>query len=328
MARTLDDEDLLHLVDALAGGDWQSGERLAGSAGLTRAGLAKRVAHLREWGLAIESRFGLGYRLARPLERLDAMRLRGSLPPGLRLDVAPIVDSTNRMLMDADTTADPQALIAEFQSAGRGRRGRAWRSPFGANLYLSIAWTYPSWPPALPALSLAVGVVCARVLSNQAGLDGVRLKWPNDLWLDGRKLGGILIEQRGESSGSCRVVVGVGINVAMDSGQAGEIDQPWIALDEVLTRTGRARASRNALAASLLGSLHACLARYPRDGFEEYRKEWLALDALRNRPVRVPGDERLHGIGRGLDEHGAFLIQTGDGALQRVLAGDVSLRPA
>lgn len=326
MARTLGDEDLLPLVDALAGGEWQSGERLAESAGLTRAGLAKRIAHLREWGLAVESRFGLGYRLTRPLERLDVKRLRRSLPQGLRLEVAPIVDSTNRVLMDGNATADPQALIAEFQSAGRGRRGRTWRSPFGANLYLSLAWTYPLWPPALPALSLAVGVVCARELLNVAGLDGLRLKWPNDLWLDGRKLGGILIEQRGESGGTCRVIVGVGINVAMDPAQARDIDQPWIALDEALGRAGRARASRNDLAASLLHGLHECLVRYPDDGFEPYRAQWLELDALRDREVRVPDDERLRGIGRGLDDHGAFLIQTRDGALKRVLAGDVSLR--
>jgi BirA family biotin operon repressor/biotin-[acetyl-CoA-carboxylase] ligase len=327
MARTLDDEDLLRLVDALASGEWQSGEALAAAAGLTRAGLAKRIAHLREWGLALESRFGLGYRLLRPLERLDARRLCAAVPLDLRVEVAPIVDSTNRVLMDADPARDPQALVAEFQSAGRGRRGRGWRSPFGANLYLSLAWTYPLWPPQLPALSLAVGVVCARVL-HDAGVDGLGLKWPNDLWLEGRKLGGILIEQRGESIGTCRVIVGVGINVAMDRSQARDIDQPWIALDEVLQRNGRAPASRNELAAALLHGLHECLSRYPVAGFDAYRRDWLALDVLREREVFVPGqEERLRGLGRGVDEQGAFLLQTREG-LQRVLAGDVSLRPA
>ena len=326
MARPLGDADLLRLVDTLATGEWCSGEDLALAAGLTRAGLAKRIAHLREWGLAIESRFGLGYRLARPLERLDPSRLQEWAPLDLRLHIAPIVDSTNRVLMDADPAEDPQALIAEFQSAGRGRRGRNWTSPFGANLYLSLAWTYPLWPPQLPAMSLAVGVVCARVL-HDAGLDGMRLKWPNDLWVDGRKLGGILIEQRGESSGLCRVVVGVGINVAMDKTQARDIDQAWTSVDQCLQQAGRPRASRNELASNLLHGLHECLARYPVNGFDAYREEWLALDALRDREVIVPGNDRLRGIGRGLDDHGAFLIQTREG-LQRVLAGDVSLRPA
>lgn len=325
MARTLEDATLLQLVDALASGEWQSGQGLATAAGLTRAGLSKRVAHLRAWGLAVESRFGKGYRLAGPLERLDLERLRADLPPDLRLDLAPLVDSTNRVLMDADPALDPQALLAEFQSAGRGRRGREWRSPFGANLYLSMAWTYPLWPPQLPAMSLAVGVVCARAL-HAAGLDGLRLKWPNDLWHDQRKLGGILIEQRGESGGTCRVIVGVGINVSMTRGQGDDIDQPWTSLDQALREAGRPRVSRRELAANLLLGLHECLARYPVIGFDAYREEWLALDALRDREVQVPG-EKLRGIGRGLDAHGAFLIETREG-VQRVLAGDVSLRPA
>lgn len=324
MARPLEEDDLLRLVDALASGQWQSGEALATASGLTRAGLAKRITHLRDWGLHIESKFGQGYRLAAPLERLDASRIRAGVPQDLRLDVQPLVDSTNRVLMDADPAEDPQALLAEHQSAGRGRRGREWRSPFGANLYLSIAWTYPLWPPQLPALSLAVGVVCARAL-HAAGVDGLRLKWPNDLWVANRKLGGILIEQRGESTGTCRVIVGVGLNVSMHKSQAGGIDQPWITVDEALASAGRGAVSRNALAAELLHGLHECLARYTVQGFEPYRSDWLALDAMRDREVHVPGDAQLRGLGRGIDTSGAFLIETRSG-LRAVHAGDVSLR--
>jgi len=324
MARPLVEDDLLRLVDALAPGEWQSGEALALASGLTRAGLAKRISHLRDWGLHIESKFGQGYRLARPLERLDAERIRAGVPQDLRVGVLPIVDSTNRVLMDADPADDPQAVIAEYQSAGRGRRGRDWRSPFGANLYLSTAWTYPLWPHQLPALSLAVGVICARAL-HAAGVDGVRLKWPNDLLVQQRKLGGILIEQRGESSGLCRVIVGVGINVSMHKSQAGGIDQPWITVDEAMELAGRRPISRNQLAAELLHGLHECLARYTVKGFEPYREEWLALDALRGCQVQVPGDDKLRGIGQGIDASGAFLIETATG-LRPVHAGDVSLR--
>ncbi|MGQ0502671.1 MAG: biotin--[acetyl-CoA-carboxylase] ligase [Panacagrimonas sp.] len=326
MARALDEQDLLDLVDALASGQWQSGEALAAGAGLTRAGLAKRMAHLRDWGLDIESKHGQGYRLTQPLERLDAARLRADLPADLGLEVLPLVDSTNRLLAAADARQDPQAVLAEYQSAGRGRRGREWRSPFGANLYLSIAWSYPMWPPQLPALSLAVGVVCARAL-RAAGVAGVQLKWPNDLWVGDRKLGGILIEQRGESSDVCRVVVGVGVNVAMQASQAASVDQPWTTVDEVLGREpgGPRRASRNALAAELLRGLHDCLSRYALGGFEPYRREWLALDAMQGREVQVPGDETLRGPGRGIDASGAFLIETATG-LRAVHAGDVSLR--
>lgn len=326
MARPLSDADLLRLVDALADGQWQSGEALAAHAGLTRAGLAKRVAHLREWGLSIESRLGKGYRLSQPLERLDEARLQDAVPHELLVTVAPLVDSTNRVLMDVDPERDPQALLAEHQTAGRGRRGREWHSPFGANLYLSFAWTYPLWPPQLPALSLAVGVVCARAL-HAAGVDGVQLKWPNDLWVGDRKLGGILIEQRGESGDLCRVVVGVGLNVAMQRNQAGGIDQPWTTVDDMLTASERPPASRNQLAADLLNGLHECLSRYSVKGFEPYREEWCALDALRDRRVHVPGHDALRGMGRGIDHQGAFLIETRDG-LRAIFSGDVSLRPA
>ncbi|MGQ0698098.1 MAG: biotin--[acetyl-CoA-carboxylase] ligase [Panacagrimonas sp.] len=326
MARPLGEDDLLRLVDALADGEWQSGQVLAASAGMTRAGLAKRVGHLRDWGLNIESKFSRGYRLAQPLERLNVERLRAVIPSDLRLHVMPLIDSTNRALMEADREQDPQALLAEYQSAGRGRRGREWQSPFGANLYLSIAWTYPMWPPQLPALSLAVGVVCARAL-HAAGVDGVRLKWPNDLWVQERKLGGILIEQRGESGDMCRVVVGVGINVAMQKAQATRLDQPWTTVDEELARIEQVRASRNQLAGELLHGLHECLARYTVNGFEPYREEWLSLDAMREREVQVPGDDQLRGIGRGIDASGAFLIETRSGP-RAIHAGDVSLRLA
>ncbi len=326
MARPLKDTDLLQLVDRLAGGQWLSGEALAASAGMTRAGLAKRITHLRHWGLQVESRLGRGYRLAQPLERLDQAHLQDGVPRKLRVTVAPLLDSTNRVLMDAPPEADPQALLAEHQSAGRGRRGRTWQSPFGANLYLSMAWTYPLWPPQLPALSLAVGVVCARAL-HAAGVDGVRLKWPNDLWVGDRKLGGVLIEQRGESRDLCRVVVGVGINVAMQRLQAQGIDQPWTTVDEELEATGRPPASRNRLSIDLLNGLHDCLSRYALKGFEPYRDDWTALDALRDRAVQVPGDERLRGIGCGIDAQGAFLIDTGEGR-RALFSGDVSLRPA
>src|SRR3546814_7105530 len=105
-----------------------------------------------------------------------------------------------------------------MQTAGRGRRGRSWISPFGANLYLSIAWSWPAWPPELSALSLAIGVACAKVIENH-GIADVRLKWPNDLLVDDRKLGGILIEHRGEAGGACRVVVGIGLNLQMVANQ-------------------------------------------------------------------------------------------------------------
>lgn len=324
MARSLSHDELLPLVDALADGQWHSGEDLAATAGISRAALAKRVDRLGEWGLDIEAQAGRGYRLAEPLQRLADAEIRALLPAAwrqaLRLRVMPVVDSTNTRLAEADAAADPQALFAELQTAGRGRLGRSWRSPFGANLYLSLAWSFPAWPERLTALPLAIGIALAEWLHG-IGVQRVAVKWPNDLWIDGRKLGGILIETRGEAAGGCRVVVGVGLNLAMRGSQAGGVDQPWIALAEVLSR----RPPRNVLAAALLTALLQALDGFQHEGSAPFLQRFARYDATRDRAVRVAAEPPLSGVARGVDESGALLIDTPQGR-RRVLAGDVSLR--
>lgn len=327
MTRALEDAELLPLADALADAQWHSGEALASDAGLSRAALAKRIAHLVDWGLDIEARAGLGYRLAMPLQRLDAEAIRAALSPATRarlraLEVALRLDSTNQRLLDASAAQDPQALFAEAQTAGRGRRGREWRSPFGANLYLSLAWSFPAWPPALGTLPLAVGVAAARAL-EAAGVPGIGLKWPNDLRIGNAKLGGILIEQRGEAGGSCRVVIGIGLNVAMTAAQAGPITQEWIS---VQAATGTPPC-RNRLAAQLLEALVAALAEFEQQGFAGFVADWNRLDLSAGRAVRIEGAGAVReGIARGIDAQGALILETADGRREPLHAGEVSLR--
>jgi BirA family transcriptional regulator, biotin operon repressor / biotin---[acetyl-CoA-carboxylase] ligase len=326
MAATLNPDDLLALVDALADGHWHSGEDLAARAGITRAGLAKRIAKLGQWGLVAEAQVGRGYRLGHPIERLDPATLRRQLPSLTRdriakIEVLPVTDSTNQRLLESGNDEDPQVLLAEHQSAGRGRHGRTWISPFGANVYLSLAWTFPHWPAQLTVLPIAVGIACARALGAQ-GLDALRLKWPNDLVVAGRKLGGILIEQRGEAGGTCRAIVGVGINVAMQADAAAQIGQPWTSVEQVLGRG----ASRNALAAELIAQLVLAIDQFSTQGFAAFAAEWDRLDVTRNQRVRIEaGQHSYEGIARGLDDTGALRIETADG-IRRALAGEVSLR--
>lgn len=319
MAQALSEAELLRLVDALADGAWHSGEDLAATSGITRAALSKRVEKLRDWNLDIESRQGLGYKLAQPIERLDAARLRKQLPSKLKLDVATVIDSTNTRLLEAGGEADPQALLAELQTAGRGRRGRNWVSPFGANLYLSLAWSFSQWPAQLSALPLAVGVVCARALNNLGAPAGI--KWPNDLLVSGRKLGGILIEHRGETGGPCRVVIGIGINVAMSANQAGDIAQPWISLSDAAGKP----VSRNVLAIELLSGLMDALPRFERNGFAAFTAGWEQYDLTADRPVRIEASPAYEGIARGVDANGALIVETPSGR-QAVHSGEVSLR--
>lgn len=326
MTRALDDDALLPLVDALAGGDWLSGEALATAAGVTRAALAKRISQIEAWGLDIEARPGLGYRLSAPLERLDAARI-GAAPPLRKVAVALRVDSTNQRLIEAPSADDPQALFAEAQTAGRGRRGRDWRSPFGANLYLSLAWNFAGWPPKLGCLPLAVGVAATRALSA-SGLDGVHLKWPNDLRIGEAKLGGILIESRSEIGGACRVVIGLGLNVSMTAAQAADVGQPWISVHAAQDAAGAPRVSRNALAANLLTSLVDALTAFEATGFASFLADWNRLDLAANRPVRIigAGATEIDGIACGIDDDGALIVETPDGRRQHLHAGEVSVR--
>ncbi len=333
MARPLADTELLALADALASGEWCSGEALAQIAGISRAALAKRIAHLRDWDLDIETQAGLGYRLTQPLERLDAAQIRAELAPRTqlhlpRIDVALRVDSSNQRLLEANAADDPQALFAEMQSAGRGRRGRAWRSPFGANLYLSLAWSFPAWPPQLGTLPLAVGVACARAV-RALGVADIKLKWPNDLRIGAAKLGGILIEQRGEAGGACRVVVGIGLNCSMSAAQAAAIDQAWISLAQACTHASVRMPSRNRVAALLLDHLVAALLQFEASGFASFLDDWNLLDAAAGQAVRITGgaQELIEGRACGIDADGALIVES-DGRRLHLHAGDVSLRIA
>lgn len=330
MARTVDQADMLALVDSLASGEWVSGAQLAMAAGVSREALSKRVRKLaREWQLPLETRHGRGYRLKKPLQRLSKKSVQKHLNPAwrnrLRIDIVPSTGSTNSDLLAAPERDDPQLLLAELQTAGRGRRGREWLSPFGANLYLSLGWTFPAWPPQLTTLPLMVGVCCIAAL-RETGLKQLALKWPNDLRVGEAKLGGILVEQRGEASGPCRVIIGVGINVAMSASQAGSVTQPWVSLEAALAAQGHKLPDRNKLAATVAACLADGCQRFEQDGFEPFAAVWDEMDMTRGRPVSVlTAGDSWNGIARGINADGALRVETPAG-IQLVHAGDVSLR--
>lgn len=325
----MSEASLLQVLDVLADGALHSGEALAQRFGISRAALGKRMDHLRDWGLELNAQAGAGYRLAAPLERLDAGRIRAALPAAMRgvhIAVLTQTDSTNTQLLSTDAAADPQVLFAERQTAGRGRRGRHWVSPFGANVYASVAFTFECWPARLTTLPLAIAVALARVVAA-AGVPDVGIKWPNDLHVAGRKLAGILIEPRGEAGGPCRVVVGVGLNLSMSTMQAEGLSQPWISLAEALTVGGKPMPSRNTLASMLVEELMRALHAFAHHGFSPFVAEWRQRDLLAGRPVQVDGAQPLQGMAQGIDADGGLIINTSVGR-QIVHAGDVSVRAA
>ncbi len=320
----------LELVRLLADGDCHSGEAIAGKLGITRAGVWKIMARVREQlGLRVESVRGRGYRLAAPLELLDAGCILEALtaegqPPLARLEIHDQIDSTNARLMAEAQAGAPSgtACLAERQTAGRGRRGRTWISPFGTNLYLSLLWRYPLAPAALSGVSLAAGVAAARVLRD-SGVTHLTLKWPNDLLWQRRKLGGLLLEVAGEAQGPSLLVVGLGINLRMHADQGRVIDQPWVDLAAIL---GGRLPGRNVLAARLIAALCAALEHYGQLGLEPFLADWDAFDGLRGEPVRLLLGERvIQGTYGGVAPDGALLLTTAEG-VRSYHSGEVSLR--
>ncbi|HET6724669.1 MAG TPA: bifunctional biotin--[acetyl-CoA-carboxylase] ligase/biotin operon repressor BirA [Gammaproteobacteria bacterium] len=318
------------IIRMLADGHFHSGTVLAAALGVSRGAIWKRVQTLAGYGLDIERVPGRGYRLAAPLDLLDAPVLQAELaradaPPLHSLDVLPVVDSTNRWLLARAGGLPPgaaAACLAECQTAGRGRRGRAWVSPFGVNLYLSVAWHLQDLPPNVGALSLVAGLATAGALEDR-GFAGVGVKWPNDLVHEGRKLGGILVDLHGQPGGACRLVIGVGINIAMPPAAGAAIDQPWIDLQAMgPVATGL----RNRLGGRLIAGLLAAVEQFTADGFDPFLDEWSRRDAVSGSEVelRMP-DQTLVGAALGVDSQGALRLRTG-GEIRRCFSGEVSLR--
>jgi BirA family biotin operon repressor/biotin-[acetyl-CoA-carboxylase] ligase len=322
------------LLPLLASGEFCSGQVLAAALGVSRTAVWKQLNALADYGLQIESVKGRGYRIPGGLDLLDENLVRSALSPqaaGLlsRLQLLETVDSTNAEAMrqvEAGAGAG-LACSAEQQSAGRGRRGRTWVSPFARNIYLSLVWQYHQGAAALEGLSLAVGVAVARALAANA-LPPVQLKWPNDVVYEGAKLGGVLLEMTGDAAGTCQVIVGVGLNVAMPGAAAGAIDQAWTDIDSMV-ESGRARPGRNLLLASLLNELLPLLAGFEQRGFGPWRDAWQALDAYAGQAVVLhTGARELAGIACGVDERGALQLETAAAGVQSIYGGEISLRRA
>jgi BirA family biotin operon repressor/biotin-[acetyl-CoA-carboxylase] ligase len=315
------------LLRLLADGRFHSGRELGEALGVSRASVWNLVRALPELGVEVFAVHGKGYRLAEGFEPLAPEPIHGTLDAAARpllagLEVYPSVDSTNHVLHErAARLPSGSACLAEHQARGRGRRGRGWVSPYGANLYASLLWRFDLAPAALGPLSVAVGVLVAGTLAEQ-GARGLGLKWPNDVLWEGRKLAGILIEVGGEATGPAQAVIGVGVNANMPAGAGAGIDQPWVDLRTVL---GQA-VDRNRLAAALLSRLVTGLDAFARVGFGPLREAWDRLDVARDRPVRVAtGGGPVDGTCRGLDPDGALLVEVA-GHTRRFLSGEVSLR--
>jgi BirA family biotin operon repressor/biotin-[acetyl-CoA-carboxylase] ligase len=308
-----------------------SGEALAADLSVTRAAVWKAVEQLRELGVALDAQTNKGYRLAPGVTALSAERIQSLLSADVRarLEVMLVdwtLESTNTRLLEALPPAAGSAavMLAEHQTGGRGRRGRGWIAPPGGAICLSLGWQYADMPADLSALSLVVGLCTVNALTA-VGVPGVSLKWPNDLVTGQGKLGGILVEMRAESGGPVHVVAGIGLNVALDEAARAAVKASGNTADDI-----RAHCSpvpdRNAIVAALLARLIPAFEGFPRHGFTPHLENWHACDALHDHEVRVENaGEITRGIARGIDAHGALLVET-PGGVRRFISGEVTVR--
>lgn len=311
----------LKLIKLLSDGNFHSGEQLGQELGMSRAAINKHIQVIRDWGIDLFTVTGKGYSLPRPIELLDSELIEQHLPQG-HFEVVPIIDSTNQYLLDhQNELMSGDAVVAEYQSAGRGRRGRQWFSPFGSNLYLSMFWRLEQGPSAVIGLSLVIGIVMAEVL-HKLGTEGVKVKWPNDLYRNDKKLAGILVELTGKAGDSANIVIGIGINLAMSNPDADVVNQQWINLYEDNTKG----IDRNLLSAELIKALRKGLAQFEQEGFAPFMARWDALDNFINRPVKLLiGNREIKGIARGIDDRGALLLER-EGRIEAFIGGEISLR--
>ena len=319
------------LLALLATDEPRSSSWLARALDAAESEIAAGIEHLRALGIDVAAA-PQGFRLeeGHRLELLDADVIRAALRDEARLhrlEVLFEVDSTNTRLLGrpGPPPGFADAALAEVQNAGRGRQGRRWISPFGASLALSLGWTFSDDERVDSTLSLAVGVAVCRALGG-LGARGMRLKWPNDVWFEDRKLGGVLVETR-MGGGTAQAVVGIGLNLHLSAESRRQIGTlPGTPELAALDTACPSPLSRNALAAALLTELLSMLPLFERHGFAAFRDEWRSLDALRGRPARVQlAEGAVEGIACGVDEDGGLLLEHG-GNVEKFIAGEASLR--
>lgn len=307
------------IVKHLVAGTFCSGEELGKVLGISRAGVAKHIKNLQELGLDIFSVSGRGYKLAHPVRLFDKFTLLSALPDYNedKLQVLHVVDSTNDYLkqriqsLPTSELAKGRVCLAEAQTAGRGRQGKKWVSPFGCSLYYSMYWEFTGGYQSISGLSLAVGVAVVRAIKRLVDDKGnveIGLKWPNDIYYQGKKLAGILIDVEGHFHGSCQCIIGLGINIGLPQ-NVEHIDQPWTDLHKVFGEIP----DKNRLAVNIVQELNNMLSVFDAQGLKPFIAEWNQLDIYREQEVKlISGNSAISGIAKGIDDSGALRLQMKD----------------
>ncbi|CAG7855771.1 BirA family transcriptional regulator, biotin operon repressor / biotin---[acetyl-CoA-carboxylase] ligase [biofilm metagenome] len=318
----------LTILTILADGRFHSGTELAEALKISRTAVWKQVNSLSVLGLNHFAVSGKGYCLERPLELLDKSNILENINTHGRslignFDIFDCIASTNGYLAEQakQNGISGSICLAEQQTAGKGRRGRQWVSPFGSNIYLSILWRFQVSPLAISGLSLIIGIAVIRSLKSEYHKD-FQLKWPNDIYFGDKKLGGILVEVSGEAEGPCTAVIGLGLNLYLSAANAEPITQKWTDLSKI---TGDNQLKRNRLAGVLLEQLLTIIAVFEHNGFTAYVDEWRSYDCLKDKVATLYiGQHSYTGTVQGINDQGLLMMAMPDGSTQAFASGEVS----
>ena len=319
------------ILKLLSDGKFHSGQEIGSHLGVTRAAVWKHMQKLRSAGVDLRAVRGRGYRIENGFELLSMEKITSCFSP-LTNKVCPTVD----LLMVADSTntyarrevnsgpSHGKLIITEYQTAGRGRRGKKWFSPLGGGIMLSLVWYFERGTQILDGLSLAVGVAVRRALS-ELGCGGVQLKWPNDLQIEGKKIAGILIEMMGDPLGELTVIIGIGINYKLPQDSDEIINQ---AHTDVASEWPEKEVSRNILCGSVVNQLIIVLLEFERHGLHSFVDEWQQADAMMGQICTLSTVTETY-LGRvvGVTQRGALRLLSFAGEEQHFVGGELTLRP-
>lgn len=315
------------LLRQLSDGEFHSGEFLARQMGISRSSVNKALSNTSRYGLTLHSVRGRGYRLAHPLQWLDAASVTKYLGPASKhfnVDILDCADSSNTLLMKRAARGAPSGtvLAVEWQSLGRGRMGRSWHSGLGSALTFSVLWRFDCGLAKLSGLSLAFGVALTNALQTFGARD-ISLKWPNDLLGPTGKLGGILVEAQGDMLGPSTIVAGIGLNLTLQKHLAQYIDQPVNFLANLIADMPE----RNHLLAAILLEFYQMLDKFCSSGFAALRPDWEKHHCAHGKSVRLlqPNGNYVEGLARGVTDDGSLILETAQG-IHTFNAGEISLR--
>lgn len=314
------------LIKQLALGQFISGQAIGDELGISRAAVSKHIRGIQDMGLDVFCVTGKGYRFAQPLRLLDKTEIMNNLlvdSIAIQIEVHSVIDSTNSYLLRRipHQVKQGQVCVAEFQNSGRGRRGRQWISPFGSHIYMSMYWCLEQGISAAMGLSVVAALAVSDSIYKLYNVD-VELKWPNDIYANGKKLAGILIELEGQALESSHCVIGIGLNINMPAKAAEDIDQPWTDLQTVTS----GEIDRNHLVSTLIQCLIVRLNQHKVNGISTMLDDWFKQDLYLNKPVRlITGEKETLGICRGINNQGALLLEV-DRQVKPIYGGEVSLR--